>query len=265
MKPLTVGSLFSGIGGLDLGLERAGMKVIWNSEIEPYCCRVLAKHWPDIPNLGDVRAVDWSQVERPDLICGGYPCQPFSTAGRMAGAEDPRHLWPEFARALRFLRPRFALLENLPAHLGLGFDRVLGDLAELGFDAEWSVVPASAVGSPQRRPRVFVVAYREEPERFRRRWLSALTCGGRNEGQVAHAHRCRTHVRGPGHAEPWTTEPAVERLVDGVPDGLVRPSLYALGNAVVPQVAQFIGEQLLASLPAFSVGGESPLSQKGTQ
>jgi DNA (cytosine-5)-methyltransferase 1 len=242
---VNIGSLFSGIGGLDLGLERAGMTVRWQCEIDDYCSRVLAKHWPDVPNLGDVTKVDWNDVERVDLVCGGYPCQPFSTAGRMAGADDPRHLWPYFARALRVLRPVFALLENVPAHLGLGFGDVLADLASLGFDAEWSIVPAAAVGSPQKRPRLFVVAYREDTERFARRWLSAVTAGAQYDGQVADAHRCRTHVDGPGDAGPWTAEPTVERLVDGVPARLVAPALGALGNAVVPQVAEWIGRRIL--------------------
>jgi DNA (cytosine-5)-methyltransferase 1 len=245
---LTVGSLFTGIGGIDLGLERAGMRVVWQAEIDPYCCRVLARHWPTVPNLGDVTTINWEDTPRVDLICGGYPCQPFSTAGRMAGADDPRHLWPHFADALSVLRPRYAVLENVPAHLGVGFDIVLGDLARLGFDAEWSVVPAAAVGAPQRRPRLFVVAHREGTERFGRRWLSAVTGGGRYHGQVADTHRCRTHVSGPGDAGPWTTEPAVVRLVDGVPDPLVRPALYALGNAVVPQVAEHIGRLILAAI-----------------
>jgi DNA (cytosine-5)-methyltransferase 1 len=89
---LTVGSLFSGIGGLDLGLERAGMRVIWQSEIDPFACKVLKKHWPDVPNLGDIKKIDWSKCERPDVICGGYPCQPFSTAGKRRGNERPSAL-----------------------------------------------------------------------------------------------------------------------------------------------------------------------------
>src|SRR5690554_2041171 len=102
---LTVGSLFSGIGGLDLGLERAGMTVAWQSEIDPYCVRVLAKHWPDVPNLGDITNIDWRNVEPVDLICGGYPCQPFSLASIRRGESGPRHLWPRFADALRVVRP----------------------------------------------------------------------------------------------------------------------------------------------------------------
>ncbi len=156
---MRVGSLFSGIGGLDLGLERAGMEVIWQSEIDAYASRVLAKHWPHVPNLGDVKTIDWSTVERPDLICGGYPCQPFSLAGGRKGTDDPRHLWPYFADALRVLRPEWALLENVPGHLSLGFGDVQSDLAELGYDTEWECIPAAAVGAPHLRWRIFVVAH----------------------------------------------------------------------------------------------------------
>ena len=156
---LTVGSLFSGIGGFDLGLERAGMKVIWQSEIDEFASRVLKKHWPDVPNLGDITKVDWSGVERPDVICGGYPCQPFSQAGKRGGENDARHLWPAMHNAICVLRPRYALMENVRGHLSLGFGRVLGDLAEIGYDAEWQVIPAAAVGALHKRDRVFIVAY----------------------------------------------------------------------------------------------------------
>jgi DNA (cytosine-5)-methyltransferase 1 len=273
---LTVGSLFSGIGGLDLGLERAGMAVRWQSEIDPYCCRVLAKRWPDVPNLGDVTAVDWSTVERVDLICGGYPCQPFSYAGKRGGADDPRHLWPHLASALRHLRPRFAILENVPGHLSLGFGRVLGDLAELGFDAEWDCIPAAAVGAPHLRYRVFVVAYASGA---RRREDAGGASG--HEGQNARGPEADDHVAdgdGEGgrawdvaaadgavgdtvspssdpHPPPsgsrcaagepgwWDVEPDVGRVADGVPSRVDR--LRALGNAVVPQVAQLIGERIM--------------------
>ena len=156
---LTVGSLFSGIGGFDLGLERAGMKVIWQSEIDQFACKVLKKHWPSVPNLGDITKIDWTKVERPDIVCGGYPCQPFSTAGRRNGENDPRHLWPAMHNAICQLRPRYAIMENVRGHLSLGFGRVLGDLAEIGYDTEWQVIPAAAVGAPHKRDRVFIVAY----------------------------------------------------------------------------------------------------------
>ena len=156
---LTVGSLFSGIGGMDLGLERAGHTVIWQSEINPYCNKVLKKHWPDVPNLGDITTIDWGKVERPDIICGGYPCQPFSTAGKRNGKNDPRHLWPAMHNAICQLRPRYALMENVRGHLSMGFGDVLADLAKIGYDAEWQVIPAAAVGALHKRDRVFIVAY----------------------------------------------------------------------------------------------------------
>jgi len=156
---LTVGSLFSGIGGLDLGLERAGMEVIWQSEIDPYACKVLAKHWPEVVNHGNIKEINWQEVERPDVICGGYPCQPFSTAGKRRGEEDPRHLWPWVRTAISELRPRYAILENVRGHLSMGGLSVIGELASIGYDAEWRVVSAASVGANHRRDRVIIVAY----------------------------------------------------------------------------------------------------------
>ena len=159
MPSLTVGSLFSGIGGIDLGLERAGHRVLWQSEIDNYACRVLKKHWPEIPNLGDVKKINWSEVPNVDIIAGGYPCQPFSTAGKRKGKEDPRHLWPYVLDAIRTVRPRYALMENVRGHLTLGFGDVLADLAGCGYSAEWQIISAASVGAPHRRDRLFFVAY----------------------------------------------------------------------------------------------------------
>ncbi len=223
---MNVGSLFSGIGGLDLGLERAGMTVKWQSEIDPYCSRVLAKHWPHVPNLGDVKLVDWSTVERVDLICGGYPCQPFSIAGARRGRDDERHLWPFFADAIRVLRPRYALLENAPGHLSLGFDSVLADLHELGYDTEWDCVPAAAVGAPHLRYRVFVVA--DSDSCGWRGWPRVF--GSSGWGQLADRGQ-------------WAVEPDVGRVAHGIPHRVDR--LRGLGNAVVPAVAEFIGRRIL--------------------
>lgn len=232
---MRVGSLFSGIGGLDLGLERAGMTVAWQSEIDPYCCRVLAKHWPNVPNLGDVTAIDWKKVPRVDLICGGYPCQPFSFAGVRRGRDDPRHLWPHVRDAIRVLRPRWAVLENVPGHLSLGFDRVLSDLAALGFDAEWSLVSACSVGAPHMRKRLFAVAYApvgDEPHPMSHRGWPTLAHEPRGSG-------------GGGWLPAWLPEPTVDRVADGVPLSMVRGPLHALGNAVVPQVAELVGRRIM--------------------
>jgi len=156
---LTVGSLFSGIGGLDLGLERAGMNVIWQSEIDPYGCRVLKKHWPEVVNHGNIKEINWGDVVRPDIICGGYPCQPFSTAGKRNGTDDPRHLWPWVREAISQLRPKYAILENVRGHVSLGLNVVLGEMASIGYDAEWQIVSAASVGAPHRRDRVIIIAY----------------------------------------------------------------------------------------------------------
>jgi DNA (cytosine-5)-methyltransferase 1 len=157
----TFGSLFAGIGGIDLGLERAGWECRWQVEWDEFCQHVLAHHWPDVPRYGDISAVDWAGVEPVDLIAGGFPCQPFSLAGQRRGKDDVRWLWPEFATAVRLLRPRHVLVENVPGllagHGGMG--DVLGDLARLGYDAEWDSVPAAAVGAPHLRYRVWIVAH----------------------------------------------------------------------------------------------------------
>ncbi len=160
-KPLTFGSLFAGIGGFDLGLERAGMVCKWQVELDDYASRVLAKHWPNVPRHDDVRTFptaerDWSV----DLVCGGFPCQDISIAGKGAGLAGERSgLWYEFARILGDIRPRWAIIENVPALTSRGLDAVLCDLASLGFDAEWHVIPASAVGAPHRRERIWIVAH----------------------------------------------------------------------------------------------------------
>jgi len=191
-----VGSLFSGIGGFDLGLERAGMSVAWQCEIDPDARAILAKHWPEVPCYGDIRSIDWSTVEPVDIVCGGYPCQPFSHAGSRAGESDPRHLWPEVARCVRHLRPRWVLLENVAGHLSLGFGAVLGDLAALGYDAWWDCIPAAALGAPHLRDRVFVVAWRATADANDggHAHESADRSDRTHElGHASHAHERRSH------------------------------------------------------------------------
>lgn len=156
---MKIGSLFSGYGGLDMAVAHVtGAALAWYSEIEPAACRVLSAHYPDVPNLGDITAIEWADVPAVDIVTGGYPCQPFSHAGHRKGKQDERHLWPHVADALSALRPGFVVLENVAGHLSLGFADVLGDLAALGYDARWGVVRASDAGAPHRRARVFIVA-----------------------------------------------------------------------------------------------------------
>lgn len=164
---MRIGSLFSGYGGLDLAVaQHYGAEVVWHAEVEPAACRVLGARFPGVPNLGDVTGVDWATVPPIDILTAGWPCQPFSHAGNRRGTSDPRHLWPHVATALRVLRPRILVGENVAAHLGLGFDHVLADLAALGFDAWWGVVRASDTGAPHRRERLWVVASDAARERL---------------------------------------------------------------------------------------------------
>ena len=159
---LTFGSLFAGIGGFDLGFERAGMSCKWQVEIDDYANRVLAKHWPDVHRERDIRECGNHNLESVDVICGGFPCQDISYAGLGAGLDGERSgLFFEAVRVVRELRPRIVVLENVAALLTRGLDRVLGTLAEIGYDAEWHCIPAAAVGAPHIRDRVFVVAYTE--------------------------------------------------------------------------------------------------------
>jgi DNA (cytosine-5)-methyltransferase 1 len=222
-------SLFSGIGGLDLGLERAGMTVAGQVEIDPWCRKVLAKHWPEVPRHDDVRTcVDWwGGRPTPDLMAGGFPCQDVAHVGRRAGLEGKHSgLWTHFAAAIRQLRPRYVLVENSTGLLVRGMGRVLGDLAASGYDASWDCVPAAAVSAPHLRARVWILAYAR---------------GVRDEADDALQ---------PGWPQPdlrtrWAPEPAVGRVAHGLPRGMAGRMLRGLGNAVVPQVAEHIGRMIL--------------------
>jgi DNA (cytosine-5)-methyltransferase 1 len=158
-----VGSLFTGYGGLDLAV---GGELVWYSENNKSASRVMAGNFPGVPNLGDAKRIIWSDVDAVDVLTGGYPCQPFSKAGNREGTADDRDLWPHFLAAIRAVRPRFAVLENVREHLSLGFASVLADLADLGFDARWGVVRASDAGAPHQRPRLFAVASDSGGQRY---------------------------------------------------------------------------------------------------
>lgn len=148
------GSLCTGYGGIDLAL---GATTAWVSDVDKGANKVLAHRFPGVPNIGDMTTVDWAQVESVDILSGGYPCQPFSHAGRRKGRDDERNLWPYVREAIRVLQPRLTVLENVAGHRSLGFDRVLGDLAEDGMHVRWTSVRASDVGAPHQRERLFVL------------------------------------------------------------------------------------------------------------
>lgn len=255
------GSLFSGIGGIDLGLERAGMSCAWQVEIDPYCTRVLQKHWPNVKRYSDVRELRGEELDPVDLIAGGFPCQPLSVAGLGRGADDPRWLWPYFRELIGVVRPRYVLVENVPGLLsrngGREMGQVLGDLAALRYDAEWQVISAADVGAPHLRERVWLLAY---PNGQRREELHVLPVAGdeRQRDWKDHAvedalcdpsrgRRGRKARRRAGQESQdrhgWAIEPNVCRVAHGIPDRVDR--LRGLGNAVVPQVVELVGRAIM--------------------
>lgn len=237
----TVGSLFSGIGGLDLGLERAGWSVRWQVEIDPFCRRVLAKHWPDVPRYGDVTTLTGNELERVDLIAGGFPCQPVSEAGHRRADADSRWLWPDFARVVSLVRPKFVLVENVSGLRDRGMGTVLGALAELGFDAEWESLPAAVVGARHFRERVFIFATSRTLVNAECLDARHLTCP-----EEIRRWTSVSRVRLGLSRGAWAVEPDVGRVAYGVPARVDR--LRGLGNAVVPQVAEWIGRRLIAAM-----------------
>ena len=241
---MNVLSLFAGIGGLELGLERAGMTVVGQVELDPFARSVLATHWPEVPRHDDVRTAVpwWTGADRPrvDLVCGGFPCQPFSTAGRRRGVADARWGWPWMADVVRAVGPRVVVVENVAAlhRDGDAFGWVLADLAALGFDAEWGVLSACAVGAPHTRERLFVVAHTPGRDGELPLHLPASVPGGRPRAGTA---------GGDAGGDRWLPEPAVGRVAHGAAKRVVAPHLRALGNAVVPAVAEHIGRRILAA------------------
>jgi DNA (cytosine-5)-methyltransferase 1 len=156
---MRIGSLCSGYGGLDLAVEAYfNGQTVWMSDIDKASITAIEKNWK-VKNLGDLKQVDWSQVEPIDILTAGYPCQPFSHAGQRKGTKDERHLWPHIKEIIGTLRPKLVVLENVRGHLSLGFKEVLEGLTEIGYDAKWTIVRASDVGAPHQRARLFIIAH----------------------------------------------------------------------------------------------------------
>jgi DNA (cytosine-5)-methyltransferase 1 len=268
--------LFSGIGGFSLGLKRAGgFETIAYCEINPYCQSVLQARMQDGtldygPICTDVQRLDGTPFKGfVDLICGGFPCQDISHAGRRVGIDGQRSgLWKEIARLVREIRPRYVFVENVSALLIRGMGTVLGDLAAIGYDAEWEVIPAAALGAPHLRERVWIVAYpAEQSKREQTNEAFAVATQGQARDESGDGGELVAHPNGAqgghghsrvgaifGHPEKagrhqirrsecWATEPAVGRVADGVPDRVDR--LRVLGNAVVPQVVEWIGRRIM--------------------
>jgi DNA (cytosine-5)-methyltransferase 1 len=292
-SPYRVLSLFAGIGGFDLGLERTGgFKTVAFCEIEPFCQRVLAKHWPGVPIYDDVRNLSGERLAADgigvDVIAGGFPCQGVSEAGLRQGLQDPRSgLWREYARLIGEIRPRYVVVENVSELLrhGYGMGEVLGDLAQIGYDAEWHSIPALAIGADHIRERIWIVAYpdrsgAQEPEQRGREQRQAQVGedapqdhadadGARLQGWLS----ARAISEDARNISPWlglaisaaapfpgvdgAGPPVLGRGEDGIPGRMDR--VHAIGNAVVPQIPTLIGRAILAAdTGALAVNGAAP-------
>lgn len=268
---LSVGSLFSGTGAIELGLKEArGFKIMWNCEVEPYCS-VLLQERTGLPNLGDIEHVAWQEVPRVDVLCGGSPCQDFSVAGKGEGLKGSKsRLWFNFLEAIRILRPKYVLFENVSAITKRGLHVVLAGLAEAGYDAEWLDIRALDFGAPHKRERIFLVAYTKQrglqtksehalsPESLSQEQRRAKTIDkGSCQATICYSDKglCKCSQeevctrRSVFGLSDWEIEPAVGRVVNGTSSRLDsyiwRERIKALGNGVVPQITKWIGERIM--------------------
>jgi len=245
--------LFSGIGGFSLGLESVGMHTVAFCESDGYARRVLRKHWPEVWLYEDVRTLTAKRLKADgvgpiDLICGGFPCQDISCAGKGAGIEGSRSgLWSEYARLIREIRPRWVIIENVAYLRYRGLDRVLSDLAALGLDAVWITIPASKIGLPHKRERIWILAY--SPGISGPMLLSKATDGiarQRLPNSIKPGHRWQRKPRGhQPESVGWSVTPRVRRSCNGVRTRMDSDRIRCLGNAVVPQVVAMIGRAVL--------------------
>lgn len=260
---MKLGSLFSGVGGLELGLEWAGLgHTIWQVEREPFCLAVLAKRWPTAERFTDVRAVGKANLAAVDLICGGFPCQDVSSAGKGAGlAGDRSVLWSEFARILGELKPRWVVVENVAGGARKWVDAIVLELERLGYACLPIPVSASDVGAPHRRSRIFVVAHLDGVRELQPQGSEPEQRGRVADGSASDSER--EHVReqqGRSRSASYTwrpLEPGVVPLVYGLPGGLAgrgrRARIRALGNSVVPQQAEVVGHVIRILIEAGKV------------
>lgn len=278
---LEVGGVCSGIGGFELGLVRAGFEIAWMVEIDNFCQKVLKKHaptyWPNAEILGDIRDVGKHNLKPINLLCGGIPCQPYSLAGKRAGAADDRDLWPEYRRLTIELKPAWVIIENVPGIIGIMLDTVLSDLANIGYETAAISLPAAAFDAPHIRERIFILGHANGAEwgqgikgnfpnranAGRQEKTSRLETSGQNGGTgiLAYANGNDQYGRA-GNVQvgrvrrqeavkedslsrgiEWEPEPAICRVVNGIPNRMDR--LRGLGNALVPQAAEFLGRMIV--------------------
>jgi len=275
---LKVLDLFSGIGGFSLGLERTeGFETVAFCEIDKHCQKVLKKHWPDVPTFDDVTKLKGKNFKNIDVICGGFPCQDISIAGKKEGLKGERSgLWSEFKRLIKEVKPQYAIIENVANLRNKGLNQVLKDLWSIGYDCEWHIISASSIGAPHLRERVWIIAHPSSTRtgfnhsRVRRQFDRGSFQEGRNTNEEtskspnADIFRLWCPFASEKEAFGWWTEttskfhdvfrqilsvePAICRSDDGFSSGLDRgrrQRIKQLGNAVVPQIPQLIGQAIL--------------------
>jgi len=230
-------SLFSGIGGLDLGLEWAGWECVAQVEKDDYCQKVLTKHWPSVPKFKDIYDVTASDLPSADAIVGGFPCQPFSVAGKRKGAADDRYLWPEFMRLIAEKKPRLVVIENVSGLKDSQLDSILSALGSEGYLGEVFILPARAFGAYHERYRLFIVAYtkRQGRQKLVRSELEKHRETSDRKTTITLDSQGNPFLR----FQKSVGKPAIFRVDNGIPNRVDR--LRGLGNAVVPQVAYYVG------------------------
>ena len=244
---IRIGSCFSGIGGFELGLERAisGAKTVWQIEQNKFCQKVLAKHWPNAVIYDDIKTINTGELEKVDILCGGFPCQDLSYAGNRKGLYDGKKssLWFDMLKIISDLQPRVVCLENVSGIFTLGIGTVLGGLAKIGYNSEWQVIRASDFGAPHQRKRWFAVAYPiGTNSQFKPVQSVSMEQNKRPKRQSHEIHEL--HERG-GYFTGFPSVSPVCRRDDGIPYRVDR--IRALGNAIVPQCSEYIGKLILKS------------------
>ena len=253
---ITLGSAFSGIGGFELGLERSSipdLKTIWQIERNEFCRKVLARHWPNALRYNDIRQLDYSSLEVPDILCAGFPCQDFSIQAlrgkdkNQAGLKGVNSgLWYNLVKLIGILRPRIILLENVPTIINIGLPEIAGAFSSLGYDMQWTIISARSMGACHIRERWFTVAYpnRQYGKALGESWAMENTsskktamseCSSGNPGRIYP----KNYWKG------FPTEPGICRIDDGIPDRVDR--IKALGNAIVPACSEYVGNCLADS------------------
>lgn len=237
---ITIGSCFSGIGGFELGIQRAlkNSRVVWQIEKDNYCRSVLAKHWPSATRYTDITTLDPNVLEPPTIILGGFPCQDISKSGLKRGLKgDKSILYWDMFKIIRTLRAKIVVLENVSALVNRGLPTILGSLAEIGYDAEWHCLTAQMFGAPHRRERIFIIATNTDSKHSQKQPMHADTMDPQG------LFKCRTRETTRIHSQNYWKDDSIESpfcsVVDGIPNRISR--LTALGNSIVPQCSEYIG------------------------